>query len=229
MNRTIVTLIIIICLFSLSVQALEPGKTYFTGEENIFKYIIKPGDTLYNIAIKYQINLKRLMRLNPNLNPNDLQIGEQVIITINQNLDYYIIQLGDNIWEISQTTDLSVNDILAYNKIENPKYLLPGQVIFLPGIIVKNNNIKVLQFENKYGLIYVSGVARVFEATVNYVIETETGEVLKKGFTTATMGAPGWGKYQIKVADIPKRAHFIAIFNISAKDGSRQNEIKLKL
>jgi LysM repeat protein len=208
---------------------MVPGRTYFDPKNNYFKYIIKRGDTLYNISRTFKIDLATLKGLNYNLNPKTLQIGDQVNIKINENLNYYVVQPGDTIWEISQKDDLSVNDIIAYNRIVNPVDLLPSQVIFLPKIVEKNNNIKVMEFEKKYGVFYVSGIARIFEANVNYALETEAGKVLKEGFTMASIGAPKWGKYEFEVTGIPEKASYIAIFSISARDGSRQDEIRLKL
>lgn len=48
-------------------------------------------------------------------------------------------------------------------------------------------------FEKKYGTAYVSGIARIFEATVSYAFESRDRKVLKEGFTTASVGAPDWG------------------------------------
>jgi len=229
MKIKVVILIVMLCLISVAVQAVVPGRTYFDVENNYFRYIIKSGDTLYNISRIFKIDLARLEGLNYNLNPKTMQIGDEVIISINKNLDYYVVQPGDSIWKISEKSDLSLTDIIAYNRIENPAYLLASEVIFLPQIIAKNNNIKILEFEKKYGVVYVSGVARIFEVTVNYALETKTGQVLKEGFTTASIGAPDWGKFEFQVTYIPEKASILAVFQISARDGSRQDEIKLKL
>ena len=228
MKVKLVSLIVLLCLLSAFVQAVVPGRTYFDEENNSFKYIIKQGDTLYNISRIFKIDLTSLQGLNNNLNPLTLQIGDKVLISkISGN--YHVVESGDTLWGISQKSDLTLKDIIAYNRIENPNYLLPGEVIFLPKIIEENNNIKVMEFEKKHGVVYVSGVARIFEATVNYALETGTGEVLSEGFTTALGGAPEWGKFGLKVTDIPERAQFLVIFSISARDGSRENEIRLEL
>src|SRR5690554_1348828 len=228
MKIKIVLVLVILCLLSASIQAMVPGRTYYDSENKHFRYIIKPGDTLYDISRIFKIDLSEIQGLNYNLNPEALKIGDDIIISINKNLNYYVVQSGDTIWEISLTSNLSANDIIAYNRLEKPSDILVGEVIFLPEIIVVNNNIKILEFEKKYGVLYISGVARIFEATINYAFETTAGEILKEGFTTATIGAPDWGRFDIK-DNIPQRAEIIAVFSISAKDGSRQDEIRINL
>ncbi len=227
--KIIVLLILVLILFSISVQAVVPGRTYIGTNNNYFRYIIKPGDTFYSISRIFKTDLKKLMGLNYKLNPNALRVGDQVIVSINKALDYYVIKPGNTLWGIRKARDYSLNDIIAYNRIENPSYIISGEVIFLPEIYAQSRNIKIMEFEKKHGVIYVSGVARVFEATLNYALETKAGNVIKEGFTTALMGAPEWGRFDIKIAGIPERAHYLTVYSISARDGSRQDEVKLKL
>jgi len=227
--KKIILYFFVVILFSVSVEAVVPGRTYFNERNNSFKYIIKAGDTLYNISRIFKIDLDKLKGLNYNLNPNSLQIGDQVLVSINEKLDYYVVGTGDSIWDISQERNYPYRYIIAYNRIENPAYVVPGEVIFLPEITVESKNIKVMEFEKKHGVIYISGVARVFEATINYALETKTGEVLNEGFTTALIGAPEWGKFEFRVIGIPDRAYYLTIFSVSARDGSRQDMVKLRL
>lgn len=43
-------------------------------------YTIKPGDTFYQIAARYYTNLNAILTANPNLNPSNLQIGQQIVV-----------------------------------------------------------------------------------------------------------------------------------------------------
>ena len=43
-------------------------------------YIIKSGDTLYSLANKYNTTINRIIAANPNINPNNLAIGQRIII-----------------------------------------------------------------------------------------------------------------------------------------------------
>jgi len=77
----------------------------------------------------------------------------------------------------------------------------------------------------------VTGEARVFEATVDWVVEDGHRE-LKKGFTTAERGAPEWGAFDFIVEvrkDQPNSTLLLILFETSAKDGTRQHELPLPL
>lgn len=78
----------------------------------------------------------------------------------------------------------------------------------------------------------VQGEAQVFEATINWVIEEDGHNVLGEGFTTATNGAPLWGKFDFTV-DVQNRVKNstlnVILFEESAEDGSQQHELPVSL
>lgn len=49
-------------------------------------YTVQPGDTFYNIAQRYGINLTLLITANPSANINNLQIGQQIIVPFRFNV-----------------------------------------------------------------------------------------------------------------------------------------------
>nr|MBS0038132.1 Gmad2 immunoglobulin-like domain-containing protein [Saprospiraceae bacterium] len=77
----------------------------------------------------------------------------------------------------------------------------------------------------------VQGQARVFEATVNWVVEDGHME-LKEGFVTADAGGPEWGAFDFTLEVQKERTHSsltLILFESSAKDGSRQGELPIPL
>ena len=64
--------------------------------KNIELYIVKAGDTLYNIAKKYQILWQDLMKMN-NLNNTMLSIGKQLIVPGNANEIHYYVENVDTL------------------------------------------------------------------------------------------------------------------------------------
>ena len=77
----------------------------------------------------------------------------------------------------------------------------------------------------------IQGEAQVFEANINWSVEDGHKE-LKKGFTTATIGAPEWGKFDFTVEAEKKKENStlqLVLFERSMKDGSRQYELAIVL
>lgn len=227
-SKTVILLILLLIIFSIPLQGRVPGRTYY--RNNKFIHIIELGDTLYHLSLKYKINLNQLQELNIELEPRRLQVGDQVTISISPRLNYHVIQPGDTLWAISRRNNISLNNLIANNRLDNPDYILPGEVILIPeAFIAESTNIKIEEFEQQKGRIKVSGISRVFEATVSYALETKEGQVLKEGFTTATTGGPAWGDFEIEITDISPTADNLLIFWISPKDGSRQDVVKIEL
>lgn len=96
-------------------------------------------------------------------------------------------------------------------------------------IVIENDAFKV--FEPAPNLkvsedIIVSGLARVFEGTVNY--EFEDGHfIMDEGFATASEGAPGWGEFEftVNIDGAIDGSASVILFEVSAKDGSRIHEL----
>jgi|AKYZ01.1.fsa_nt_gi LysM domain. len=51
-------------------------------------YTIQPGDTPYKLAKTYGISVSQILAMNPNMNPNNLQIGTTIFIPYNTNNNY---------------------------------------------------------------------------------------------------------------------------------------------
>lgn len=102
-----------------------------------------------------------------------------------------------------------------------------------PSYVLENDAFKIItpapndEIDNE---IVVRGLARVFEATIQY--ELEDGHyVLASGFTTASSGAPDWGEFEItiNVDFISSSTATLILYEESAKDGSRLHELVIPL
>ena len=77
----------------------------------------------------------------------------------------------------------------------------------------------------------IQGKGQIFEASFNWVIE-DGHEELKNGYETTDAGAPEWGRFSFTIDVTKKRENSklnLILFEISAKDGSRQYELPLFL
>lgn len=88
-------------------------------------YTIKSGDSLYQIARKYNINPELLASLN-GLNMNDYIYPGQMIMIPKGGYSYYLTKEGDTIDTVANTFGISVENLLNNNKV---LYLLDGQLL----------------------------------------------------------------------------------------------------
>ena len=99
-------------------------------------YIVKNGDTLGRIALKLDVSLANLSKVN-RLKSNNLKIGQVLTVPIRdkntvilthekptQTLSYnnkYVVKSGDTLSQIAEKFGVSVKDIREYNKLTNDK------------------------------------------------------------------------------------------------------------
>jgi hypothetical protein len=50
------------------------------GDGQHVKWTVKPGDTLFSIATQFRTSVKALQRLNPNIDPSALQVGQTLVV-----------------------------------------------------------------------------------------------------------------------------------------------------
>ena len=106
-------------------QPLCPGGTLYT---------IRAGDTIYNLANRYNVSVDDILRANPGIDPNNLQIGQVICIPAPRcpGGTLYTIRAGDTIYNLANRYNVSVNDILKANPGIDPNNLQIGQVICIP-------------------------------------------------------------------------------------------------
>ena len=115
----------------IPITAPEPGGDYIN-------YTVKSGDSLYQIASKYNTTVDTLKSLN-SLNTTLLSIGQIIkipIVPIQEEVpvtDYieYRVQSGDSLYKIASKYGLSVEEIKKFNNLTN-ELLSIGQIIKVP-------------------------------------------------------------------------------------------------
>ncbi|MFZ7102197.1 MAG: LysM peptidoglycan-binding domain-containing protein [Peptococcaceae bacterium] len=106
---------------------------------------VAEGDTLYKIAQAAQVGLQELLEANPDIEPDNLTIGQSICIPPGGNVPgpnqvpncpgglYWEIAPGDTLFKISQEANVTIAQLLAVNPGINPDNLQVGQIICLPG------------------------------------------------------------------------------------------------
>lgn len=96
-------------------------------------YVVNNGDTLWEIANRYQIDINAILQANQLPDPNTLLVGQSLIIPIYG--VYHTVQTGETLWSIAQQYGITEQTILLSNRLANPNLLYPGERIFIPPII----------------------------------------------------------------------------------------------
>lgn len=117
-------------------------------------YVVKSGDTLYSIALRYDTTPNAIVNKN-NLTSTVLTVGQQLIIPADPEStgedemmtnNTYVVQKGDSLYSISRMYGISVDDIKNANNLTS-NILTIGQVLTIPTDDVSSNtsNLYVVQ------------------------------------------------------------------------------------
>ena len=109
-------------------------------------HIVKSGETILSISKFYSINKDLIIKLNNLKNENYIYVGQNLIISeptenTKQQSDlinnYHIVQIGENLTEISNKYKLNLGYLVEINNLKNPDSIKVGEKLLLS----KNNPI----------------------------------------------------------------------------------------
>ena len=144
-------------------------------------YTVQKGDTLYSIALRFNISLDELKRLNNlvnnTINPGQvLQIPERDIPKESDNL--YTVQRGDSLYSIANKYNVSINDLIDVNNLPST-VLTVGQQLIIPN---EDNTINGTNYIVKPGdTLY--RIASLYNTSVNDLVKANnlTSNILTIG------------------------------------------------
>lgn len=156
-------------LLNLGQKLIIPTIQIPTTTEDYDIYIVKSGDTLYNIAKQYNTSVQDLITAN-NLSTTTLNIGTQLLIPKQSQVDYitYKVKQGDTLYKIAITYNTTVNEIKNLNNLQT-NTLSIGQTLLLPQsaktdtIDTSTITYTVKSGDNLYK------IARIYNTTVNEI------------------------------------------------------------
>jgi LysM repeat protein len=106
-------------------------------------WVVAPGDTLYSIAQAAGVNLADLIAVNPQADPFNLRVGQELCLPPSGAIVppeippcpsglFWVVEPGDTLYKIAQATGFTVDEILAVNPGLDPGNLQPRTNICLP-------------------------------------------------------------------------------------------------
>lgn len=93
-------------------------------------YVVEAGDTMESIADKFRVSMTRLILENGITNPNDLVIGQTIVIAYPK--ETYMVKEGDTLSEIAISHGVSIMQLLRNNPfLLDRDYIYPGEEIII--------------------------------------------------------------------------------------------------
>lgn len=121
-----------------------------------YSYVIQEGDTLNSIALRFGISPNAIIDANVIRDPNNLIVGQVILIPGYQpgtegetssgtegseapsaasgEPAVYVVKPGEYLTMIAARFNVSVEDLVAANGIENPNLVKPGTELIIPGL-----------------------------------------------------------------------------------------------
>ncbi len=110
-------------------------------------YIVKPGDSLYGIAVKHGVTAKQLMEWNTLAQGSYLTPGQTLAVADPADVrapedmptekhepetpEYYVVQRGDSLFGIAQKHGLSIQQLRELNQLAPQATIFPGQRLLI--------------------------------------------------------------------------------------------------
>ena len=177
-----------------------PGQVLVVSEtgleqRNVISYFVNPGDSLYTIGTRFAATADIMAGMNPQIsNPNLIYPG----IPINVPVFIYEVEAGQSLNRISRILGIPLNELIIANQGRpgfSPDLLYIGYRLIVP--LPSSQNIVVFRplpgtriFPGKV----MEGIARAFEATIDYQIRDDNGVIVaNERYLTTSAGAPSFG------------------------------------
>ena len=158
------------------IENIDKKESTTAGKSEIRKiHIVKIGDTISSISKFYSINKNSIIKLNNLKDENYIFVGQNLIISESsknntQQTDlvdeYHIVQIGENLTEISNKYKLNLGYLIEINNLKNPDSIKVGDKLLLTKknpissenyqIIKKKKNNELLELDRQlYGPIII--------------------------------------------------------------------------
>ncbi|MFH7820672.1 glycosyl hydrolase family 18 protein [Neobacillus thermocopriae] len=93
-------------------------------------HVIRPNETLSSIARTYQTTVQDIIEANELPNPNDLVVGQSIVIPIVGR--FYFVQQGDSLFSIGRRFGIPYQELARINRIPANQPLSVGLRLYIP-------------------------------------------------------------------------------------------------
>jgi len=136
-------------IIPLLAGAQAPGTTVATPPGATVEHRIRPGETFWDLAIRYGSSVERIARTNPDVNPRALREGQIVAIPLPGHAPdgeppgtapwvaragagaVHVVENGDSLWGIARTHGVTVEALAASNGRSPDDIIKPGEILMV--------------------------------------------------------------------------------------------------
>ena len=150
-----------------------------TNNINWISHVVKRGDNLWDLAVKYDTEVKIIKEINY-LNSSLLSINDTLLIPLGKSksnsfipYEMYIVSEGDTLWGIAKKYNLDVRDLARMNSLSENEYLQLGQQLS-----IGNKNIHRNMESKKRTILYsvkqgdnLFKISELFDVTIKSIEE----------------------------------------------------------
>jgi membrane-bound lytic murein transglycosylase D len=102
-----------------------------------FQHQVRPGESLWIIARRYDVTVDDLRQWNGLGNDNLIRPGERIVVNMSRpgtsQTRQYTVRRGDSLWTIARRHDVSVSELMRWNDLSEGAILRPGQNLTIRG------------------------------------------------------------------------------------------------
>lgn len=117
-------------------QSQAPSDPTANAPRSIVHYVVARGDTYTAVAARVGTTVPRLRALNPGVDPDNLQIGQRIVVDARAPVDplrSYWVRPGDTLYRIGRWSGTTVQQLLRLNRLAAPELLQAGSIILVRG------------------------------------------------------------------------------------------------
>ena len=98
------------------------------------KYLIKEGETLEDIASRFNTSVDMILNINDMYSREYLRAGEEIIVPKNQEsyFTYYTVNQGDSLYQIARKYNINPSLLALHNGLNMEDYIYPNQRLIIP-------------------------------------------------------------------------------------------------
>ena len=99
-------------------------------------HIVQRGETLFRISLQYDVSMDDIIAINGITDPSSIQVGQRLLIPLEPVVIVpdplsHIVRAGETLGRIAEFYDVTVDDLITLNDIENPNSVFVGQELII--------------------------------------------------------------------------------------------------